>query len=100
MKLKYKKKDLTDPIYNYSRPGHSDEFQINGMNAIDFLNAKISEVSINEAHEYEQMMRNAHQHPMCKSSGSDVLEDLEAEPLPCREGCDFDWHDEKEVNLQ
>ena len=97
LKLKYKKKDLTDPNYNYSRPGHPDEFQINGINAVDFLNTRIPDISINEAHEYENMMRNAHQHPMCKSSRSDVLADLESEPQPCGEICPRGWFDEKEV---
>ena len=85
MKQKYTKKDLSNPSYRYYKPGHPDEFQINGTNAIDFLNTNIPELSINEAHEYENMMRNAEQHPMCKSSQSDVLEDFGPEPRPCSE---------------
>ena len=64
---------IGQPTYQYNRPGHPDEFQVGGQNAEDFFDANFPDISSEVAAQYENMMRNANQHPMCMSSGMNVF---------------------------
>ena len=86
---------IGEPTYQYNRPGHPDEFQIGESNAEDFFDANFPDVSTELANQYQNMMRNANQHPMCMSSGMNVFmkddEDSTPEGEPSPEGGANAW---------
>ena len=86
---------IGEPTYQYNRPGHPDEFQIGELNAEDFFDSNFADVSTELANQYQNMMRNANQHPMCMSSGMNVFmkddEDSTPEGEPSPEGGANAW---------